>query len=486
MWHLRFLVYLFEVSISLFAFYALYIFILKRLTFFKINRIYLVSALLFSFVIPSVKIELQHNHANFTAASKLSDQVEQFTTVSFHPIAGTDQTAFSLADCIFYIYLLIALLLLLRGLSHAVELFRHTKKISAAVNGLKVIYKYSGFVNCSFFNYVFINPATISGRETAMLLQHEQVHAKQWHSADQLLLLLGKIILWFNPLIYWYAAAVEQANEFEADAATLKTEDAKVYAQLLLKMATGKETNALTHHFGKHPVKERIVMLFTDRSKTMSISAYALIIPLFMGLISSFSIKIASAYPLSKSAFTLLLDPGHGGTDGGALAGNLTEKQLTLAIVKKIRSVAASKGLKVVMTRNDDSNVTLKQRGNSKGDVLLSIHYNTSADQNKSGIEIISGNSSITSRRSVIKNLTVDLYQYLQLLEGIHTENLSREVTGSYLLEKSTAPSILLELGYLSNTSDKKFITSPVHQQELAQAIVNSVLAYRDTQRPQK
>lgn len=482
MWSVKFLGYLLEVSLSLSAFYVLYSFLLKKLTFFKINRLYLISALLFSFTIPSIKIELQHNVGNFPIAGKMSDQVEQLTTTSFHPMISGQQTTMGIIDEMFYAYLLVAVLLLLRGLNTVFELFKYTKKESINLHGLKVIYKYSGFVNCSFFNYVFINPTTISGQETEMLLQHEHVHAKQWHSADKIFLLLCKIILWFNPLIYLYDAALEQAHEFEADAATLKTEDIKTYAQLLIKMAGGKKTNALTHNFGKHPVKERIMMLFTAQSKTRSILAYTFIIPLCIGLTSLFSVKIVSAYPLPKSAFTLILDAGHGGTDDGAIAGSITEKQLTLALVKKIRSVALPKGLNVGMTRDDDSNVTLKQRGNTKGDVLLSIHYNSSADQNKSGIEIISANSASASRRSAVKELTYKLYQNLQLLEGIHTDNLSREVTGSYLLEKSAAPSILLELGYLSNTNDKNFMTKRAHQDELANTIVNAVIAYRDQQ----
>ncbi len=148
MWHIKFLIYLFEVSISSLAFFILYALFLKNLTFFKINRIYLISALLSSFAIPSLKIEFRHHAVNFISDSKMSDKVEQLTTMSLHPIVSSSQTTISLADIILYIYILIAVFLLLRGLNTVSELFRNTRKVSANINGLKVIYKYSGFVNC--------------------------------------------------------------------------------------------------------------------------------------------------------------------------------------------------------------------------------------------------------------------------------------------------------------------------------------------------
>jgi|GEM_PF-2919983 len=482
MWQLKFLIYLFEVSLSSWAFYALYAIFLKRLTFFKLNRIYLLSALLFSFVIPTVNIEVQQTEVSLPAPSRIADQVEHLKTVSANPIVSNNHAAFSLTDLIFYGYTIVALLLLAKGLSAVFELLKHTRKVSEQINGLTVIYKYSGFVNCSFFHYVFIDPTTVSAEETEMLLQHELVHARQWHSADKLFLLICKTILWFNPLIYLYDMALEQAHEYEADGAALKTEGIKTYAQLLIRMAGSRPNHVFTHYFGKHPVKERIQMLLSDRSTIWSVSAYACAIPVCLSLISVFSIRVVAAYPLSEPAYTLILDAGHGGTDAGARSGSVTEKQLTLSFVKKIGSLAASRGLKVISTRNDDSSVSLKNRGNTRGDILISIHYNSSADPGMSGIEILSGNSPIPSRRAMTKDLIDHLYQNLRLLQGIHTKNISREVTGSYLLEHSTAPSVMLELGYLSNASDKNYISSGPHQNELAMAIVNSVIASRDAQ----
>ena len=482
MGQIDFLIYLAGVSLSSFAFFILYVLILKHLTFFKINRIYLLSALLFSFAIPCIKIDTDHRVIDVHNDPEIYHQIEHLSTLSSQPFIGNDQTSLSLAGIIIYIYIFITSALFCRAVHGLFQIVKHTKKKAVEVSGLKVIYKHSGFVNCSFFNYVFINPASFNVEEIKMLLQHEHVHAKQWHSADKIFLLFCKTILWFNPLIYWYDTALEQAHEFEADAITSKTEDPESYARLLIRMGSDKKSHILTHHFGKHPVKARILMLFAARSKAVSATVYLLAIPVFIGLILVFSVKLAAAYPSSGPVFTLILDAGHGGSDEGAAAGDITEKELSLGLVKQIQSLAEAKGISVISTRNDDSNLSLKNRGLAKGDIMLSVHYNTSDNRNKSGIEILSGISANSSRRSVIKNLSLALYQQLSLLDGIATENLSREVTGSYLLDKSVSPAIMLELGYLSNTNDRQFITSPAHQNELSEAIVNSVLAYREAQ----
>jgi N-acetylmuramoyl-L-alanine amidase len=480
MWQLKVLVYLFQVSVCSFAFFALYALLIRNLTFFKINRIYLLFALMCSFAIPLAKINLQSNIIVLPKHSEVYNQFDKVTTISSYPIMIDNQSSVSTAEILLYVYILVTVIVLLQSLKSLFELLNDAKRESVNVNGLNVIYKNSGFVNCSFFNYVFIDPLNFGEDEIEMIMLHENVHATQWHSADKIFILVCKIILWFNPLIYLYDKELERVHEFEADSAVLNIVDKKAYAQLLIRLASKKTTNQLVHNFGKHPVKERIFLFFKDRSKGGSMSVYALVIPLFIGLTSLFSINFVSAYSFSRSPFTLIIDPGHGGSDNGAVYGDINEKQLALALVQKIRVIADAKGLKTSLTRENDSDVTLKQRGGMQGDVLLSIHHNASPDKNKNGIQIFSGSSTTSSRRAIIKDLTFNLYQNFKSLKEINTENVSNEVIGSYILEKSIAPSIMLELGYLTNERDKDFLTNPTHQNELAEAIVNSVLAYRD------
>jgi len=481
-----FLVYLFQASISLAAFFFIYSLFLKNLTFFRANRAYLLTALLFSFAIPLLKIELPAEATIFRKHSSMTAKIEELSIRSMQPIADSSQSSLPLATILFYVYIFFAGVSLLKGLRSLYVLFSHTRNTTIPMNGLKVIYKNTGFANCSFFDYVFINPSKLNAEETEMLLNHEQVHAKQWHSADKVFLLFCKSAMWFNPLVYLYDKELEKVHEFEADAIVSNPDDRKNYARMLMKMAKGTQLHPLTHNFGKHPVKERIFMLFNNPSKRRSVYAYALIVPVCIGLSSLFSVESVSAYTSSSSPFTLVIDPGHGGSDDGAVLGQLNEKQLTLALASKVRSLAASKGLKVISSRSTDTHVTLKDRARIKGDFLLSLHFNTSANRSQNGIEIISSHSASTARRSQIEQLSYRLYQNFKSLDGIATSQFARSVTGSYILKNSNAPSIMLELGYLSNMGDKQFLTDPARQDEMARAIVKSVVEYSNTQQKNK
>jgi N-acetylmuramoyl-L-alanine amidase len=477
---MKILTYLFEVSLCTVVFLGLYQLVLKRFTFFSLNRIYLLVALLMSFLIPLAKIDIRKPAAMQTTDQISPSPIKQFEIQSQSPIVLPYQDQVSPAELLLYGYSLIALVILLLNLSRLYQMYRYTKADFTVVNGLKVCYTTTGLVNCSFFNYVFIDPSHLSTSEIDTLLKHEAVHAAKNHSADKLLLLLCKTVLWFNPAIYGYDKELENTHEFEVDAELTHTLDVRSYASLLIKLATATQRPALTHHFGTHPVKQRIKMLHQERSGRHTIYVYTLILPLLTGLIWLFSVNFIYASAQLKKHFTLVLDAGHGGNDAGATAGQYTEKELSLALVNKVRRLAISKGMEVKLTRDKDVNLLLKERALVQGDLLLSLHVTADANPGKNGIQILSTSPGDNPKRSrQIDQVVTQLYRNLNHLQGIQTANLNNEVTGLYLLKNSIAPSVLLELGYLSNSADLDFLTNPEQQDQLAASILQSVLNYQ-------
>jgi N-acetylmuramoyl-L-alanine amidase len=478
------LIYLAEVSAISIVFFAFYFLLLKKLMFFKVNRFYLLFAVLLSFIIPASQITIYRKTEQVQNRNILPEQIEELHVRSLYPIAGHHQHHIDIPRLLAGAYALIAIFFLGMGLLRLFRLLKHTRGNIIAKDGLKIIYKSSGYVNCSFFSYVFIDPGSLTDLEMEILLRHEQVHARQYHSADKLFLLLCRALLWFNPIIYFYDHELEKVHEFEADAITSGTVDIKTYAHLLIKLSNEK-TPALTHNFGTHPVKERITMLFNAPSRVNSCQVYFLVLPLVCGLIWLFSFRYVHASPISGPPFTLILDPAHGGTDKGAEFQEITEKELAFTIMHKIRVLAEAKGLKVISTRDKDLNVTLKDRAKIKGDFLLSLHCNAAVDKTQNGIQIMSSRPvSDRLKLSRMDMLSYNLYQNLKDLEGIRTNDVSKDVTGLYVLEKSVAPSILLELGFISNPADREYLIDPVKQNELTAAIVQSVLDYRASLRP--
>ncbi|MGV3545902.1 MAG: M56 family metallopeptidase [Pedobacter sp.] len=299
--------YLLKVSACLVLFFAFYLLVLKKLTFFKFNRFYLLASLLLSFAIPSLQFTIERvvvqaptvvkESAEFLATETHSMETEPHFVAAESTIVEVRSVDW--ISLIPYAYIIVAAIILLFSLRKLALLLKHTKQKAIAVNGLKLVSKADGFTNCSFFNYVFIDEASLTKNELDILLQHESVHAKQYHSADKILVMFAKAALWFNPVVYLWDKALEQVHEYEADEATSNNFGSKEYASLLLKLAVEQNRSMLVHHFVKSPVKERIKMLFNSKSTNMKKLMYLLVAPIVLGLIWGFTVKVVEV-PVSK------------------------------------------------------------------------------------------------------------------------------------------------------------------------------------------
>ncbi|RYG04344.1 MAG: M56 family metallopeptidase, partial [Chitinophagaceae bacterium] len=300
------LTYLLKVSACTVLFYAFYLLVLSRLTFFKINRFYLLATLLLSFIIPSlsftVEREIEVSPVVYAPVELGSENIQLSESVINVPVAFTPmpEPSFDWYSLLPSLYFVIVGCLLAVAFWRLFQLFKHTKTGIEEINGLKIVPKATGFTNCSFFNYVFIDNANISDAELKVLLKHEEVHAKQFHSVDKMLLILAKAVLWFNPVVYLYDKALEQAHEYEADEATSMSFGTEQYANLLLRLAIAKSEMPLVHNFVKSPIKARIKMLFNSKSKNMKKLMYLLALPVGLGLLWGFTVEVVDVEPKPK------------------------------------------------------------------------------------------------------------------------------------------------------------------------------------------
>jgi len=301
--------YLLKVSVGLVLFFAFYLLVLQKLTFFKFNRFYLLGALVVSFAIPTLHFTIEREVAPTTSsvvsvASSIDMEnlqaahMEQMVDVpkAFQPAKVTEQQT-NWLGLLPYAYVIIAAALLLIGVRKLVMLVCYTRQNAKSIGGLKLLEKTEGFTNCSFFNYVFINGSNLAPQELAALLNHERVHAQQYHSVDKIIMMMAKAIMWFNPVIYLWDKALEQTHEYEADEATANHFGSKDYASLLLKLAVSENQTALVHNFVKSPVKERIKMLFNAKSKKMKKLMYLLVVPIVLGIVWGFTVEIVNVVP---------------------------------------------------------------------------------------------------------------------------------------------------------------------------------------------
>lgn len=133
----------------------------------------------------------------------------------------------------------------------------------------------------SFFNLLFM-PEGLDVRSYALILSHEKLHARQWHSADVLLFEIIKIFSWFNPFLYLLQRELQFVHECLADKSAGETQQL-VYQELLVKYHLSTTINPLTNHFNNSSnLKRRIIMLNASFSKNTTIKKLTLVIPMLL------------------------------------------------------------------------------------------------------------------------------------------------------------------------------------------------------------
>lgn len=256
--------YLLLVNIYLVLFYAFYVLLLQRETFFQLNRIYLVTAALLSFFIPVIQ-------ANWVQNLFITQQVK-YTIYSIpvmeYPFKPIAESHFKLGELFALLYLSGILVL---SLKLTWQLFKLKRVLSMP----KTTVPYS------FFKTVKLDE---SNPDNAIIEAHEQVHAQQWHSADVLLIEMVMIINWFNPVVYFYRFAIKHIHEFIADRQAVQAGTNKAdYALLLLKQTFNAPTHQLVNPFFNHSLlKKRIIMLQKNKSQRIRLIKYGLSAPLFI------------------------------------------------------------------------------------------------------------------------------------------------------------------------------------------------------------
>ena len=209
---------------------------------------------------------------------------------------------------------------------------------------------------------------------------------------------------------------------------------------------------------------------------------------------------VAPEPPAPSRKYTIVIDPGHGGIDPGAIGkSGVYEKKITLAVSKRIHEIL-SKNSKYnpILTRDDDTFLSLRERvtfgRQAKADLFISIHADSIGRANFRGAAVytLSENASDDEAAELAKSENksdliagVDLSVQDDTVQGILIDLAQRETMNESavfrVLKAPDVPSVLVELGYLSNREDEKILKSNTGQQRLAQAIANAVDKYFET-----
>ena len=193
----------------------------------------------------------------------------------------------------------------------------------------------------------------------------------------------------------------------------------------------------------------------------------------------------------SLSGKLIVVDPGHGGTDSGARdefrSGHVYEKDITLAIGRRLRDTLERSGATVLMTRNDDTLPSVMARpmlaNSHHADLFVSIHCDSSGGQNThSGTTVYFHAHSGTCRQ-----MAADIGRRVSETAGIGYNGIKsdtiRFVTGFGVLRGSMMPAVLVETGYMNNDSDLAKLRDDAIQQKIAEGITAGLKDFLADQR---
>lgn len=168
---------------------------------------------------------------------------------------------------------------------------------------------------------------------------------------------------------------------------------------------------------------------------------------------------------------TIVLDPGHGGSDQGASSSTPSkslEKNYTLKTAKELKKLLNKEGAHVKMTRSNDKYVSLDDR-NIKGDAFISIHNDALDSSNANGVTVYWFKD---KQESLAQTLNSAIQK-----KALLTNRGSRQ-QNYQVLRQIDIPAVLLELGYISNPTDESMINDQLHRQVVEQAIVDGLKQY--------
>lgn len=207
---------------------------------------------------------------------------------------------------------------------------------------------------------------------------------------------------------------------------------------------------------------------------------------LLLFLISLYTIGIINALNLPLLGKVIYIDPGHGGTDPGAIYNDLYESNLNLQISLKIQTELEKTGAIVYLTRYGDYDLSVKnalnrkrsdlsRRANiindSKADIYLSIHLNSDTSSTWQGAQAFY--DTVNAKNEVIAKIMQEQFKI-----DLKTNREYKEIKGHYLYQRVKVPGVLLEVGFISNPNERYLLKQDSYQQKIANSVKNGLINY--------
>jgi TonB family protein len=278
------------VSISLLA--LIYILFLRKETFFRINRLFLLGSVLFSVVLPMLRLRVFAPKPVMLSEITVTQyrNVLESITVYGHGFAGHIEKTVLSAQTVIYIYLAGVTVLLGLFIFRILQILLkiNNNKVEQA-QGFKLVLLDKETTPFSFLNYVFVSRNLLNEAGYSRMLAHELEHVRQGHSFDVIVLEILTAFQWFNPFLWLLRRAIRENHEFLADQAVLNLGASRgEYKQLLLNQFIGGQL-VIANNFNYSLIKNRIKMMSKIKSSKFATSKTIIGILVAAALIIAFA-----------------------------------------------------------------------------------------------------------------------------------------------------------------------------------------------------
>jgi len=301
--------YIINVAVILLACLAFYKLLLRRETFYKVNRYMLIVCLVISFALPLLQVPQQFSLRKPTTAVIqqpsliVTEQVQQSpptikqdaqnsagasnaTVPAATNPAKAENSGFSFAQLmtwLFWIYWFGVIVFGISFLFQLVLLLVRAYRNPVIIDGKYRIVEVSGDkAPCSFGNNIFINPEKYEWETYNQIIEHEKVHIRQNHTLDIIIAELLLIFQWFNPFAWIYRREIESNLEFLTDDQLMQQKiDKQSYQLSLMKVSAPHFPLSLTTNYNQSILKKRIAMMNTKRSNLHTAWKYFFLLPVF-------------------------------------------------------------------------------------------------------------------------------------------------------------------------------------------------------------
>ncbi|HXB90684.1 MAG TPA: M56 family metallopeptidase, partial [Puia sp.] len=288
--------YLIKLSFSLSFVWLFYQLFLRRLTFYNMNRWYLLGYSLLAFIIPLINIGPMVERESFHQPLV----IQYIPSIgNFIPVAGINVQAATADSGSFlgwstwnYFLLLIVLgagVLFVLSAGRWLSL-RKIRRQAALIDhaGIRIYQVDEDIIPFSFGNSIYINQRLHSEKEWEEIILHEYVHIRQQHTVDILFAELLCILNWYNPFVWLLRHSIRQNLEFIADSKVLENGVNKKNYQYHLLKVIGEPRYRLANNFNFSSLKKRIVMMNKIRSARLHLLKLVFLLPLMAVLLLAF------------------------------------------------------------------------------------------------------------------------------------------------------------------------------------------------------